>query len=171
MLEPPRLDSRTPNDPMLRLVDILSQDRVRVDVRGSDFTNKQRVMSALATMLAPTSGSDREVVEKLLLEREALRSTGIGEGVAIPHCFVETAAEQRAALLLCPTGVDFDAIDDKPVNIVVGVVGPKRATEHLRVLARVSRVLHDTDVRANLVRSADAEQAFALIQSRDQSLT
>ncbi|MCA9646091.1 MAG: PTS sugar transporter subunit IIA [Myxococcales bacterium] len=156
---------------MLRLVDILSQDRVLVDVRGSEFTDKRSVMGALAKLLSPTSGSDRESVERLLLEREALRSTGIGDGVAIPHCFVDTASEQRAALLLCPNGVEFDAIDKKPVNIVVGVVGPKRATEHLRVLARVSRVLHDTDVRARLVNSADAEQAYALIQSRDQSLT
>ncbi|MCA9631771.1 MAG: PTS sugar transporter subunit IIA [Myxococcales bacterium] len=156
---------------MLRLVDILSKDRVLVDVRGTEFTDKRSVMGALAGLLSPTSGSDREVVERLLLEREALRSTGIGEGVAIPHCFVETATEQRAALLLCPQGVEFDAIDNKPVNIVVGVVGPKRATEHLRVLARVSRVLHDTDVRAQLIGSASPDQAYSLIESRDRSLT
>ncbi len=155
---------------MLHLTDILSQERVFVDTRGSELADKASALSALARLLAPASGTDRAALERLLDEREQLRSTGIGDGVAIPHCFVETSDEQRAALLLCPRGVEFNAIDGKPVNIIIGVVGPKRATEHLRVLARVSRVLHDNQVRADLLAVSSAAQAFALIRERDQAL-
>lgn len=155
---------------MLRLTDILIQERVLVDTRGSEIADKASILSALAGLLAPTSGTDCAALERLLEEREQLRSTGIGDGVAIPHCFVETSEEQRAALLLCPQGVPFDAIDGKPVNIIIGVVGPKRATEHLRVLARVSRVLHDKAVRASLLEAASPAQAYSLIRARDEAL-
>jgi PTS system nitrogen regulatory IIA component len=91
--------------------------------------------------------------------------------VAIPHTSVDTAPSQSAALLLCPQGVPFDAIDGESVNIIFGVIGPKRATgEHLRILARISRLLRDSDTRAQLLASSDAGHAFQLIENQDTSL-
>ncbi len=91
--------------------------------------------------------------------------------MAIPHTSVESAPGQAAALILCPQGVPFDSIDGANVNIIFGVVGPKRATgEHLRALARISRLLRDADVRAKLVASESPEGAYKLIEDHEATL-
>ncbi len=154
----------------MRLVEILAADRILVDPGGVIVQSKQDAMRLLSRMLAPTLAADEELVEQVLDERERLQSTGIGDGVAIPHAALETAPAQAAALLLCPRGVEFDSIDGSPVNIIFGVVGPKRATgEHLRILARISRMLRDPSTREALVRSEDAEEAYRFIEQKDQA--
>src|SRR5687768_16672544 len=117
----------------MRLYKILTPDRILIDLDGSLVKGKPDVLRLLAEMLSPAVGASREDVESLLTERERLQSTGIGDGVAIPHSSLDSAERQAAALLLVPVGVEFDAIDGARVRIVFGVVGPKRATgEHLR---------------------------------------
>jgi PTS system nitrogen regulatory IIA component len=152
----------------MRLSEILNVDRILVDVDGSFVKSKADALRLLAEMLSPVVGVDRSNVEKLLLERENLQSTGIGDGVAIPHCSLDTAEAQAAALVLCPRGIDFDAIDGEKVEIVFGVVGPKRATgEHLRTLARISRLLRDDKTRLELLASPNPAAAYELIQSHE----
>jgi nitrogen PTS system EIIA component len=154
-----------------RLTEILNQQRILVDADGGVVHDKADALRLLASMLAPAVGSDEQSIERLLAERERLQSTGIGDGVAIPHTSVETAPSQSAALLLCPRGVPFDAIDGDRVNIIFGVVGPKRATgEHLRILARISRLLRDAATRERLLASGGAIEAYELIESQDESL-
>lgn len=164
MIEPA---SQTPADRM-RLSDILAVTRILVDVDGSFVKTKGDTLRALAEMLAPAVGTEAETVEHLLFEREKLQSTGIGDRVAIPHCALDTAEGQAAALVLCPRGVEFEAIDGEPVDIVFGVVGPKRATgEHLRTLARISRLLRDEQTRMRLLASPNAQAAYQLIESHE----
>jgi PTS system nitrogen regulatory IIA component len=152
----------------MRLCDILSVDRILVDSAGTSVQNKPDALRVLAELLSPALGIDKSHVEALLLERERLQSTGIGDGVAIPHTAVEEAENQAAALLLCPRGIDFDAIDGGKVQIVFGVVGPKRATgEHLRTLARISRLLRDATTRARMLASESSAAAYELIQVHD----
>ena len=99
-----------------------------------------------------------------MLEREKLQSTGIGDGVAIPHCALDTADSQALALLLCPRGVEFEAIDGEPVEIVFGVVGPKRATgEHLRTLARISRLLREPTTIEKLKAAKDRAALYSVL--------
>jgi PTS system nitrogen regulatory IIA component len=152
----------------MRLCDILSVDRILVDADGASVRNKPEALRVLAELLSPALGIDKAHVEALLLERERLQSTGIGDGVAIPHTAVEEAENQAAALLLCPRGIDFEAIDGQSVQIVFGVVGPKRATgEHLRTLARISRLLRDSATRARLLASESSAAAYELISIHD----
>jgi PTS system nitrogen regulatory IIA component len=152
----------------MRLCDILSVERILVDADGTSVRNKPDALRLLAELLSPALGIDKAHVEALLLERERLQSTGIGDGVAIPHTAVEEADNQAAALLLCPRGIDFEAIDGASVQIVFGVVGPKRATgEHLRTLARISRLLRDGSTRERLLSSESSAAAFELIQAHD----
>ena len=107
-------------------------------------------------------------MRRVLLEREALQSTGIGEGVAIPHGSLPQLNEQVAALLIVPGGVEFQAIDDAKVSILFGVLGPKRATgEHLKTLARVSRLLRSREFRARLLGASSAADAFELIHGEE----
>jgi PTS system nitrogen regulatory IIA component len=156
----------------MRLAEILNSERIVVDPNGALVHDKNDAMRLLGQLLAPALGIDHETVERLLMERERLQSTGIGEGVAIPHTSVDAAAGQAGALLLCPRGVPFESIDGRDVNIVFGVVGPKRATgEHLKTLARISRLLRDTSTRERLVASESPDQAFALIQAHDGTAT
>lgn len=152
----------------MRLCEILSVDRILVDADGGSVRNKPDALRVLAELLSPALGIDKSHVEALLLERERLQSTGIGDGVAIPHTAVEEAENQAAALLLLPRGIDFEAIDGASVQIVFGVVGPKRATgEHLRTLARISRLLRDGATRARLLASPSSAAAFELISDHD----
>jgi PTS system nitrogen regulatory IIA component len=104
----------------------------------------------------------------VLVEREQLQSTGIGEGVAIPHGALSQLEAQHATLLIVPEGVEFAAIDGLAVNILFAVVGPKRATgEHLKTLARVSRVLRNKAFRDRLVAAPSSEAAYNLIAAED----
>jgi PTS system nitrogen regulatory IIA component len=152
----------------MRLSEILSVERILVDVDGSFVKSKADALRLLAEMLSPVVGVDRTSVEQLLVERENLQSTGIGDGVAIPHCSLDTAEAQAAALVLCPRGIDFEAIDGEKVEIVFGVVGPKRATgEHLRTLARFSRLLRDDKTRLELLASPNPAAAYDLVHSHE----
>lgn len=155
----------------MRLSDIVKAERILVDSDGGFVQEKIDALRLLAHLLAPAVGAAKETLEKLLTERERLQSTGIGDGVAIPHTSVDSASAQAGALLLCPLGVPFESIDGEKVTIVFGVVGPKRATgEHLRTLARISRLLRDSDTRERLVHSATPEEAYRLIEAHDASM-
>ncbi|HLV64968.1 MAG TPA: PTS sugar transporter subunit IIA [Polyangiaceae bacterium] len=152
----------------MRLCEILTVDRILVDGDGGHVRNKADALRVLADMLARALHVDRARLEEHLIERERLQSTGIGDGVAIPHTALEEAESQAAALLVCPQGIDFDAIDGGRVSIVFGVVGPKRATgEHLRTLARISRLLRDDSTRAQLASASSPAAAYSLIQAHD----
>jgi len=151
----------------MRLSEMLAAQRIHVDASGA-VSDKKEALRLLAQFIAPVVGSDQQVLEDALAERERLQSTGIGDGVAIPHTAVDNAPGQAAALILCPKGVAFDSIDGEDVNIIFGVVGPKRATgEHLRALARISRLLRDSEVRRQLVESGDSDAAYQLIADHD----
>ena len=153
----------------MRLSDIITKERILVD-RESALPSKAQALRALAGLLCGAVSAPEEEVLALLLEREQLQSTGIGDGVAIPHSALEHAEGQAGALLLFPKGIDFDAIDGQPVHIVFGVVGPKRATgEHLRTLARISRLLRDESTRKQLANAESAKFAFDLIEAHDQA--
>jgi nitrogen PTS system EIIA component len=152
------------------LTDILSSERVRVAPRGTGVESKDDALHALAKLLssgAPAPGATD--FYRVLAEREALQSTGIGDGVAIPHGALENLGGQLAALLICPGGIPFDAIDNNPVFILFAVVGPKRATgEHLKTLARISRLLRDASFREKLLGSTDRTVAYGLIRSAEE---
>jgi PTS system nitrogen regulatory IIA component len=168
----------------MRLTDLLTPDRVAIehqragggassgDVRAqtpadADF-DKNKALRLLSRLLANGAKVDTQEVERVLLEREGLQSTGIGDGVAIPHGALPQLENQCAALLICPEGLDFAAIDGMKVNILFAVIGPKRATgEHLKTLARVSRLLRNKEFRQQLVHAADARAAYALIDTEE----
>ncbi len=155
----------------MQLSDILPIQRVVVDSDGTMIPNKDAALKMLAGLIAPALSADCDSVYRLLVDRERLQSTGIGDGVAIPHASADSALGQAAALLLCPRGVPFEAIDGFPAKIVFGVVGPRKATgEHLRTLARISRLLRDASTRARLIDAQSAEAALAIVSDHDSSL-
>jgi PTS system nitrogen regulatory IIA component len=152
----------------MQLTDLLTADRVAVERAGAGDVSKPSALGTLSRMLAGGTRVSKEEIERVLTEREQLQSTGIGEGVAIPHGALAQLESQCAALLIVPGGVDFQAIDGERVTILFAVVGPKRATgEHLKTLARVSRLLRNKAFRDRLIAAPDSRQAFDLIASEE----
>lgn len=155
----------------MRLCDILSEERILVDSDGGFVRDKSDALRLLAHLISPVLSVEQQRVEQLLTEREQLQSTGIGDGVAVPHTSMQDVTAQAAALLLCPHGVPFNSIDGQPVRIVFGVVGPKAATgEHLKTLARISRLLRNGATRSALADAASPGDAYELIRERDEGL-
>ncbi len=157
----------------MRLTELITPARVGIerppDEPTEDRFDKRKALSRLASMLASGVSISSGEVERVLTERESLQSTGIGEGVAIPHGALPQLDLQCAALLIVPAGVEFDAIDSSPVTILFAVIGPKRATgEHLKTLARVSRLLRNKAFRDQLVSAEGAQKAYDLILAEEQ---
>jgi PTS system nitrogen regulatory IIA component len=153
----------------MRLTDLLTPERVAIhsDQSGPNL-DKAGAIRALAQMLAQGTRVNGGEVDRVLMEREQLQSTGIGEGVAIPHGALLQLDTQHAGLLIVPGGIEFAAIDGHPVYIIFAVIGPKRATgEHLKTLARVSRLLRNRTFRERLIASPSAKAAHDLILAEE----
>jgi PTS system nitrogen regulatory IIA component len=144
----------------------------RVSVAGSAegvVRTKTEAIHRLSVLLVQRqtalTGPD---VELVLMERERIQSTGVGGGVAIPHGSIDRLDRTIGAVLLCPQPIDFEAIDSEPVSILFAVIGPRRATgEHLKTLARVSKLLRDDGFRARLLAARTGRDAFTLIAAED----
>ncbi len=150
--------------------DILSPDQVSVagDAEGVVKTKADAVRRLAALLASQKTAVPASEIEGVLTERERLQSTGVGGGVAIPHGSIDRLERTVGAVLLCPTPIPFDAIDGAPVSILFAVIGPRRAAgEHLKTLARVSRLLRDDSFRSRLVKAASGREAYALITAEE----
>ncbi len=153
----------------MRLSELLTDDRVAIHHAGTaQPLDKPASLRILGQMLARGARAGAADVERVLTEREQLQSTGIGEGVAIPHGALPQLEAQFAALLIVPGGLEFAAIDGLPVTLLFAVITPKRATgEHLKTLARVSRLLRNKGFRDRLIAAPAPKEAYALIASEE----
>lgn len=154
----------------MQLLDILARERIALaNGNGQRVRTKPEALHRLAQLLA--EGDARisvESVEDGLVKREEIQSTGVGAGVAIPHAKIDSLDRIVGAVLVCPEPIGFDAIDGEPVSILFAVLGPVKAPgEHIKTLARVSRLLRDDALRARLVAARDAEAAYELIASEE----
>ena len=152
------------------VIEILTPEHVSVAGEAEGVvTSKRDAIHRLAALLAlGQKAVSAEEIEHVLNERERLQSTGVGGGVAIPHGPIDRLERTLGAVLLCPASIDFDAIDGARVTILFAVIGPRRATgEHLKTLARVSRLLRDDAFRARLVAAPTGREAFAVIAAEE----
>lgn len=150
---------------LVRLADALRPDCVIADLPGG---SAGAVLAALARSVAVAWGLDAGALSAALGAREKLGSTGIGEGVAVPHCKVAGLPALVAAMGRCPEGVDFRAMDGKPTRIVVALFAPERAgAEHLQALARVSRIMKRAEFRAALLAAPGAAEMHRLLVEAD----
>jgi len=124
--------------------------------------SKKRVLEGLAQTIAQDVPSiDADEVFKRLIGRERLGSTGIGEGIAIPHCRVANCTETTGALITLASPIDYDAIDQEPVDIIFALLVPEEATdEHLQILAELAGALANADYRNRLRSAQDNETLF-----------
>jgi PTS system nitrogen regulatory IIA component len=141
----------------MKLRDILNPDDVRID---QSFRDKGQLLGVIAAECARLSGLDVRLIAEALRAREQLGSTGVGAGMAIPHARIPGLAAPVAVAYRLRKAIDFDAVDDRPVDLVVAMLSPEGAdAENLARLAEISRRLRDRDVAARL-RSASGPAAL-----------
>jgi PTS system nitrogen regulatory IIA component len=150
------------------LADLLEPRRVYVVPAEDSPLTKPACLEAIADVVASTTPLPRAEVLRVLREREDLQSTGLGESVAIPHGALAELDTQVAAMILSRAPIDFDAIDGRPVHIIVAVLSPKKAAgEHLKTLARISRILRTQTFRGRLLEAESGAEALRLLAAEE----
>ncbi|MBI1404904.1 MAG: PTS IIA-like nitrogen regulatory protein PtsN [Caulobacter sp.] len=131
--------------------------------------SKRQVFSVIADVAERTLGLDHGQVLEALLEREAAGSTGVGHGVAVPHARVEGLDRIRGIFVRLETPIAYEAVDGQPVDLLFALLAPPESgTEHLRALARVSRLMRQADLRAQLRQARTPETLLALLVRQAQ---
>src|SRR6059058_2823039 len=126
--------------------------------------SKKQVLQELAAKAAELSGQNERTIFETLLQREKLGSTGVGNGIAIPHGKLPKLNKLFGLFARLDRPVDFEALDGQPVDLVFLLLAPEGAgADHLKALARVARLLRDADVAHKLRQSRDAEALYAVI--------
>ncbi|MFT6113198.1 MAG: PTS system nitrogen regulatory IIA component [Oleispira sp.] len=138
---------------------ILTPERT---VKSAPVSSKKKVLEYLGSFIAdqiPESSAD-EIYERLL-NRERMGSTGIGEGIAIPHCRLKQCNKTLGVLLQLEQPIDFDAIDKQPVDLIFALLVPEEATdEHLKTLSMLAQKLSQADYCEALRNSADSQNLY-----------
>ena len=150
----------------MKIIDFLNEKAISADLKS---TSKEGVIRELVDLLAKAEGiKNKEDLVKVLLSREALGSTGIGQGVGIPHGKTDSVKRLVAAFGVCHQGVNFDALDGEPVYLFFLLVAPEdSAGPHLKGLARISRLLKDKYFRESLKSLTDEKIVLKLIREED----
>lgn len=146
----------------MKIVDLLSPERIRTDV---DVASKKRALELVSEMLAGSAGGlPSSVIFNKLICRERLGSTGLGHGVGLPHARIEGSEQAMGALVKLQKGVDFDAFDKQPVDLLFALVVPEHFTdEHLQILADLAELFSDKGLCDQLRHSEDAGQAYRIL--------
>ena len=150
----------------MRLTEILSPECVKVPLTATD---KQAAITEMVDLLNDAGKlSDRDLMLQATLEREATRTTGIGNGLAIPHGKCAAVSELVMGIGKPAKPIGFDSIDGKPVTIVVFLASPPDKTgPHIQALARISRLMTDPKFRRELDQAETPEQVYQLFQASE----
>jgi PTS system nitrogen regulatory IIA component len=151
----------------MKITDILDESSIIQDLRS---TTKKGILEELSSVLVERGKlPDRDKVVEVLLEREKLGSTGIGDGIAIPHGKMRGIKELVTSFGRSITGVDFESIDNKPTHLFFLLVAPENSAGiHLKALARISRLLKDSSFRNRLMEARDRQDLFRIIAEEDE---
>jgi PTS system nitrogen regulatory IIA component len=150
----------------MKLTDILAESSIVADLQASD---KTEVLECLVEAVASTHPDiDTQDILDVLLEREKLGSTGIGDGIAIPHGKSANVAQIISGFGLSKDGIDFDSLDGKPANLFFLLVAPEDSVGvHLKMLARISRMLKNSDFQEKLLQANSQQEIYQIISDED----
>jgi len=139
---------------------VVRRECVSSGVRAADKAAIIREIAQLAAASPHLAGTVADDIERGLLDREEVGSTGFGKGIAIPHCRLESVKQFVVGVVSVPDGVEFDAMDGGDVKLLVFIIGPAlESSEHIRILSMISRVLSSEEARDELL-SARADEAL-----------
>jgi PTS system nitrogen regulatory IIA component len=153
----------------VKITDFLNEESIIPDLAGQD---KQTVLHELAEKFpAEHAALNVKRVLEVLLERERISTTAIGDGVAIPHGKLADVDRVHGVFARSRTGIDFASLDGEPTHLFFALIAPEDgAADHLKALARISRLLKDTTFRTRLLKAKSAKELFDIIAAEDQKL-
>jgi PTS system nitrogen regulatory IIA component len=150
----------------MKICDVLHKEAILSDLKAQ---NKKGILEELVAPVAAIANVNQEDLVKVLMERERLGSTGIGGGIGIPHGKMRDLESLVLGFGLSRKGVDFESLDSKPTHIFFLLVTPENSTGlHLKLLARISRILKNEPFKERLLNASDAEEIFSIIKEEDE---
>jgi PTS system nitrogen regulatory IIA component len=150
----------------MKIMDFLDRDAIIVDLKSTD--KKSAIIELVDVLKVTRKIRKTNEIVNAIWEREKLGSTGIGQGVAIPHGKIDILQEQIGVLGLSRRGIDFNSLDGEPVNIIFLLIGPiELAEQHLKALSRISRLLKDKFLRQAIRDTLTKEEIVKIIQHED----
>jgi PTS system nitrogen regulatory IIA component len=143
------------------LTDLITPNSV---IAGLKVNSKKQLLQELAARAAELSGQSERTILEILQQREKLGSTGVGNGIAIPHGKLAKLDRLFGLFARLDRPIDFEALDDQPVDLVFLLLAPENAgADHLKALARVARLLRDPETARKLRGSRDAEALYTVL--------
>ncbi|MGO1119150.1 PTS IIA-like nitrogen regulatory protein PtsN [Rhodovibrionaceae bacterium A322] len=143
------------------IADLISMEGIVPSLR---VTSKKQALQELAKTAAALTEQPERAIFEVLIERERLGTTGVGHGIAIPHGKLAALDSLNCLFARLESPIDFDSIDEQPVDLICVLLAPEQAgADHLKALARVSRLLRDRSVCEKLRGSSSAEAIYALL--------
>lgn len=150
----------------MKILDALPREAIIVDLKAID---KKGVLEELVVPIAKIAGIEREELVKVLMERERLGSTGIGEGIGIPHGKIRGLESLILGFGRSQKGVDFDSMDGMPAHIFFLLITPENSTGlHLKLLARISRILKNDPFKEKLLHATSRDEIYSIIKEEEE---
>ncbi|HXT54012.1 MAG TPA: PTS sugar transporter subunit IIA [Candidatus Eisenbacteria bacterium] len=150
----------------MKITDFLSRETIVPALASRD---KNAALEEMAEYLGATHHLDKSKVLKVLLERERISTTAIGEGVAIPHGKLNGVERVVGVFARSPEGIDFASLDGAPTHLFFVLVAPENAAaDHLKALARISRLLKDEAFRRRLMAGQSSQELYTIILEEDE---
>jgi len=150
----------------MKILDVMQKEAIIDDLKSQ---TKKGVLEEMVTPLADITGRDHKDLVRVLMDRERLGSTGIGGGIGIPHGKIKDLESLVLGFGLSRKGVDFEAIDGQPTHIFFILITPENSTGlHLKLLARISRILKNDQFKDRLRNAIDRGEIFEIIKEEDE---
>ena len=151
----------------MKLTDVLLECSVNVN---EEFSTKQEVLERVAALTVATKAGgelSKDDVLEALLERERMCTTGFGNGLAVPHCRIDALNEFIAGAITIPAGVEFEALDNKPVKLVFFLIGPEESkSDHVHLLSAIAQLCKDDDKRNKLTEASSPSEFYDLVSCK-----
>ena len=150
----------------MKITDILKKEHI---IENLVSTDKESTLDELSSFLKDKGMVlNKETLQSALMQREALGSTGIGENVAIPHAKISAIDQIVTVFGRSIKGIEFDSLDKKPVHFIYLVLAPVNSSgQHLKVLARISRLLKNTTLKESIMSATETNQIYSIIADED----
>lgn len=150
----------------MSLLENLKKNNILVKPAAKNRWEIIEEMVELAVKNKEISHNDAETVKNALIEREKSMSTGIGNGVAIPHCSTSKVSSIITVMALTPKGLNFEAIDNEPVKIVILLIVPKdKLTQHIKTLANIAKMMSDAGLREKLLEQKTSDSILKTLKN------
>lgn len=150
----------------MRIVDLLSKNSIKLN--ASPQSKSEAIDMLIDLQVKGGNIADKEAYKKGILAREEKGSTAVGEGIAIPHAKSEAVKAPSLAAMTVPDGVDYEALDDEPSNLLFMIAAPNDGDVHLEVLSRLMTILMDEDFRDDLLKAKDADEFLKVIDDMEK---